>query len=131
MPAGNLLQEHLHWLDLAQQELEFARISPGAGGVLLENLCDHAHQAAVNALRAVLAHYHISFSGDEDLSQLLRRVPDHAAAADALGHVTALERIGAAEPYQREVPVTEPQYHEALTIARRVVDWAQTLIEAS
>ncbi|MCE5276502.1 MAG: HEPN domain-containing protein [Planctomycetaceae bacterium] len=131
MPAAKLLQEHRHWLDLAQKELEFARISPGAGGVLLENLCDHAHQAAINALRAVLIHYHVAFNDNEDLSQLLRRVPDYAAAAEAMEHVTSLERIGAGEPYQREVPVTEPQYHQALAVAQRVVDWAETLIETS
>lgn len=117
------------WLNRAKSNLTQARTR--VAGIYLEDLCFAAQQAAEKATKAVLIHLGINFPRVHDITRLLtlieqngQRVPDGVKAAGVLSSYAVASRYpGIAEP------VTEGEYSEALTLAERLVQWAETVIK--
>ncbi len=63
------------WLRYAKSDLELARIEKPEG-VLLENLCFHAQQAAEKTLKAVLISLEIDFPRTHNIRTLLDLLPE-------------------------------------------------------
>lgn len=115
------------WLRSARSDLALAEANvPGAD---LEAFCFHAQQAAEKAIKGVLLSRGIRFPYVHDLGALLALatrdgvpVPEKIAVADRLTDYAVLTR------YPLPDAVTEDDHREAIRIARRVVDWADSEI---
>jgi HEPN domain-containing protein len=111
------------WLRRARSDLALAG-APVPVGVLYEDLCFHAQQAAEKAENREFRYTH-------DLSELMDglegfgiTVPDEVREAAELTEFAWQARYpGPAEP------VAEAEYHRAVTLAARVVEWAGKLVE--
>jgi HEPN domain-containing protein len=115
------------WLRSARSDLALAEANvPGAD---LEAFCFHAQQAAEKAIKGVLLSREIRFPYVHDLGALLALaarhgvlVPDAITAADRLTDYAVLTR------YPVSDAVTEDEHREAIMLARRVVNWADSEI---
>lgn len=121
------------WLRRAQGDMALAKVGSGAPGVLYEDLCFHARQAAekaIKAVKAVLVMRQADFPKThviERLLDLLRRadveVPAEVRQSARLSdYATRSRYTGAAED------VSEGQYERALELAEHVLRWAEGLI---
>jgi HEPN domain-containing protein len=98
--------------------------------VYLEDLCFDAQQAAEKAVKAVLIHRGVEVPGAHDLARLLslaeeagEEVPDEVLdAAELTPYAVAGRYPGPLRP------VTDEEYARALTLAERVVRWAEHAI---
>jgi HEPN domain-containing protein len=121
------------WLRRARSNLARARADLGLPDVLLEDLCFDASQAAEKALKAVLVHKGTSFPKTHSLSDLLTlaasagaKLSGEVLEAARLTHYAVTTRYpGLAEE------VTRDEYLDAVKLATRVVEWAESLIEAA
>ena len=118
------------WLARAKGDLALARASLPKGG-FYEDLCFHAQQAAEKALKSVYLHYGRPFRYTHDLEELitsLRRngltVPDDVAEAVVLTNYAFEARYPGLDE-----PVVEEEYLRAVSLAERVVHWAESLVE--
>ncbi len=117
------------WLNRARSNL--TRGKSQISGVYLEDLCYDAQQAAEKAIKALLINLGVRFSYTHDLTQLLtlveqtgQSVPDDVKQAGVLSDYAVAARYpGLTEP------VTDEEYHEAISIAERVVDWVEDIIK--
>lgn len=115
------------WLRSARSDLALAGAQvPGAD---LEAFCFHAQQAAEKAIKGVLLSRGIRFPYVHDLGALLAiaarngvTVPEAITAADRLTDYAVLTR------YPLPDSVTEAEHREAVTLARQVVEWADSEI---
>jgi HEPN domain-containing protein len=115
------------WLRSARSDLALAEANvPGAD---LEAFCFHAQQAAEKAIKGMLLSRGIRFPYVHDLGALLALatrggvpVPEEIAVADRLTDYAVLTR------YPLPDAVTEDDHREAIRLARRVVDWADSEI---
>jgi HEPN domain-containing protein len=117
------------WLNRARSNLIQAQTR--VAGVYLEDLCFAAQQAAEKAIKALLIYLDIDFPYTHDITRLLslveqrgQDVPDRVKAAAALSDYAVESRYpGLAEP------ITENEYSEALSVAERLVEWAETILK--
>lgn len=118
------------WLRRARSNLALARIGR-QGGVLLEDLCFEAQQAAEKAVKAVLVSRSLRFPKTHVISELLTlaaaggvTVPPSVREAEALTpYAVAARYPGAGED------VTPEELDAALSWGQQVLDWAAALIE--
>jgi len=120
------------WLRRARSNLIRAR-QPPSPGVLWEDLCFDAQQAAEKAIKGLLVFYGIPFRFVHDIAELLTclqargvALPDEIRAAAMLSDYAVAARY----PGPME-PVTEEEYQEAILIAEQVVSWVERLIQAA
>ncbi|MDZ7393172.1 MAG: HEPN domain-containing protein [candidate division KSB1 bacterium] len=107
--------------------------APLPHGGFYEDLCFHAQQAAEKALKAVYVTRGWTFRYVHDLDELvtgLRRrgisIPSHVQEAVFLtGYAFEARYPGLTEP------VTEEEYRKAIAAARRVVEWAERIIQGA
>lgn len=100
-------------------------------GVLYEDLCFHAQQAAEKSIKSVYRSAGHEFRYTHDLAELLDElgrkgvtVPEAVREAAELTEFASQARYpGPAEP------VSDAEYHRAVTLAERVVEWAETLFK--
>jgi len=99
-------------------------------GVLLEDLCFNAQQAAEKALKAVCIHHNIDFPKTHSLVRLIDlleaqglSLPDEIKEADILTQYAVQTRY----PGWDEA-ITPLEYQEALKLAARVLFWAEKMI---
>ena len=119
----------IEWLNRARSNLTQARTR--VAGVYLEDLCFAAQQAAEKSVKAVLIRLGVDFPYTHDITRLLslveqngQDVPDRVKAASALSDYAVESRYpGLAEP------ITEDEYSEALSLAERLMVWAETMIK--
>ena len=117
------------WLERARSNLLLAQKGKRKG-VLLEDLCFNAQQAAEKALKAVCLHHELDFPKTHSITRLFdilesagRKIPKQIQSADFLTQYAVETRYpGPAEE------ITEEEYQEALAISARVVFWAETMI---
>ena len=119
----------LEWLQRAKSNLACAK-QPKPPEAFWEDLCFDAQQAAEKAVKAVLLWCDITFPYVHDLELLLttlqragHAVPDDVWEADDLSRYAVETRYPGAAP-----PVPEPEYHRAVTLAERVVSWAEQIL---
>ncbi len=118
------------WLRRAKSSLAKAQVGINIPDVYLEDLCFDAQQAAEKAIKALLIHLKQDFPYIHDLAALLARVekaglhvPDRIKKAAGLtDYAVATRYPGAFEP------VTKEEYEEAVSIAKEVVVWVETIL---
>jgi HEPN domain-containing protein len=118
------------WLTRARSDLALAGV-PLPAGAVYDDLCYHAQQAAEKAIKAVYRSRGLEFRYTHDLAALLsglRRAgvepPGDVAEADDLTDFATEGRYPGVS-----APVNEAEYRNALAIARRVVNWAASIVE--
>jgi len=102
------------WLAYAHSDLALA--SATIPGVMLENLCFHAQQAAEKSLKAVLIFEHIAFPKTHSIKLLIELLPAEIVRTPALLNAVALTEYATVFRYPGEIePITEVEYQQLLT----------------
>lgn len=130
MPQTEHPSNPQEWLRRARSNLQLAERGSRVKGVLLEDLCFNAQQAAEKAFKAVCLHRNIDFPKTHSLVRLIDLLeadglplPDEIKAADILTQYAVQARY----PGWDE-DVTPDEYQEALKLAARVLFWAEKTI---
>lgn len=118
------------WLRRARSDLAIAK-APLPEGAVYEDLCFHAQQAAEKAIKAVYRVRDTTFRYTHDLGELLHGleqqgldVPSEVKEAVGLSEFASEARYpGSAEP------VDEEEYRRTVSLAERVVQWANAHVE--
>ena len=118
------------WLQRAYSNLRLAETGGAAHGVLLEDLCFNAQQAAEKALKAACLSKRLDFPKTHSLVQLMDILeagnvilPEPVKAADILTQYAVQARYPG--PVEE---ITVEEYQEALALASRVVFWAESFL---
>ena len=118
------------WLRHARSNLQLAERGKGLKGVLLEDLCFNAQQAAEKAFKAICISRRIDFPKTHSLVRLIDileengvTIPENIKAADVLTQFAVQSRY----PDWIE-EITQEEYSDALELAARVVFWAEKYI---
>ena len=118
------------WLLRAKSNLALAEKGGKLKGVLLEDLCFNAQQAAEKALKSTCLARDIEFPRTHSIGHLIDileaggvDVPDMVKEADILTQYAVQSRYPG---WAEEVTTTE--HREALELAARVVFWAESVI---
>jgi HEPN domain-containing protein len=112
------------WLAYAHSDLLIANAT--IPGVMLENLCFHAQQAAEKCLKGVLADREISFQKTHSIERLIGLLPEDIVFPPELCEASDLTEYATIFRYPGDLePVTIDEYHRLLAIAQKVVRWAE------
>jgi HEPN domain-containing protein len=116
------------WLNRAKSNLSLAQAENT--GVVLEDLCYEAQQAAEKAVKAVFIHRGARFPYTHDLEQLLQLLEQHGLKVPRyVKDSKELTRFALETRYPGSSgPVTRRQSRRALRIAEGVVRWAERQI---
>ncbi|MCY3788645.1 MAG: HEPN domain-containing protein [Gemmatimonadetes bacterium] len=116
------------WLRYAKSDLELARIEKPEG-VLLENLCFHAQQAAEKTLKAALIFLEIDFPRTHNIRTLLDLLPEGVDVPQEVEESSILTDYAVESRYPRNSePVDDEEYRQVLGLAETVVSWGEKLI---
>ena len=116
------------WLRYAKSDLELARIEKPEG-VLLENLCFHAQQAAEKTLKAVLIFLETDFPRTHNIRTLLDLLPEDVDVPQEVEESAILTDYAVESRYpMNSEPVDDEEYRQVIGIAETVVSWAEKLI---
>ena len=116
------------WLRYAKSDLELARIEKPEG-VLLENLCFHAQQAAEKTLKAVLIFLETDFPRTHNIRTLLDLLPEDVDVPQEIEESAILTDYAVESRYpMNSEPVDDEEYRQVIGIAETVVSWAEKLI---
>jgi HEPN domain-containing protein len=121
------------WLRRARSDLALAQVARGREGVLLEDLCFHAQQAAEKATKALLVARGVPFPKTHVIAELLTLAEDAGVSlADDIRQAARLTRFASQTRYPGAAEdVTADEHAEAVDVAARVVSWAEGLIGSS
>lgn len=115
------------WLAYAHSDLALATAT--IPGVMRENLCFHAQQAAEKSLKAVLIAHQIAFPKTHSIKLLIELLPVDIKRTPALLGAVALTEYATVFRYPGEVePITEEEYVHLLAMATDVIIWAEAMI---
>ena len=116
------------WLRYAKSDLELARIEKPEG-VLLENLCFHAQQAAEKTLKAVLIFLEIDFPRTHNIRTLLDLLPEDVDVPQEVEESAVLTDYAVESRYpMSSEPVDDEEYRQVIGLAETVVSWAEKFI---
>jgi HEPN domain-containing protein len=120
------------WVRRARSNLALAK-QPKLDEVVWEDLCFEAQQAAEKAIKAILVLQGIDFPKTHQIASLLGlldqsglKVPEELWKADNLTDYAVEARYP-----DRVMPVTEDEYHQAIAVAEKVVQWAEGIISSA
>lgn len=118
------------WLVRSRSDLAMAK-APLPQGVLYEDLCFHAQQAAEKAIKAVYRAHGLEFRYTHDLADLLNGLQGAAVEVppDVLDAIDLTEFAGEARYPRIAEPTTESEYRRSLVVAEAVVRWAEATVE--
>ena len=115
------------WYAHAESDINLARLAKNAEGVLPEQVCFHAQQAAEKALKAVLLFKRIEFPFVHDLESLFELVKKGSVSVP----LTVIEAGSSLTPYAVEFrypghseEVTSSDADQAIRLAEAVLRWA-------
>jgi HEPN domain-containing protein len=120
------------WLRRARSSLAEAKAGRTFPGVIYEDWCFDAQQAAGKAIKAVLVSRQVPYPKTHSIRELLSlwqqsgmAVPEEVRRAGLLtGYAVETRYPGLSEE------VTEEEYLEAVALAERVLNWAESVIRA-
>jgi len=116
------------WLAYAHGDLALADAGAAAHVPFLL-LCFHAQQAAEKAVKAVLVAHGIEAPRTHNLGILFAGLPVSVAPPEELESMLGLSVYAVAGRYPDEIEEADRQeYTAAVSLARRVVDWADQLV---
>lgn len=129
LPEAPLPGSPEDWLRHARSDLALAR-QRNAPDILLTTLCFHTQQAAEKGIKAVLVQRGIVFPYTHDLARLITLVQDAILSWPAdLDAAAALTEYAVGSRYPGPGgELSETEYQQAITIAQRVLDWAENAI---
>jgi HEPN domain-containing protein len=118
------------WLRRARSNLIRAIEDRRLPGVVYEDLCFDAQQAAEKAIKAVLLHQGAPIPRIHGLGELLALVRKHGTEIPAsITEAAALTEYAVTTRYPGTgEDISEAEYEKAVELARRTVDWAEGLI---
>ncbi|MBI4041987.1 MAG: HEPN domain-containing protein [Deltaproteobacteria bacterium] len=115
------------WLRHAMNDLAFSQLGLRSEEEFLEQVCFHAQQAVEKSLKAVLLHKDISFPLTHDVEELVTLLRKHKIRLP-----TWAKGLAALTPYAVETrypgywePFSITEGKEAVSLAKRAVDWAK------
>ncbi len=129
-PERGLPGSPADWLARARSDLALSRIPPPEG-VLWEDLCFHAQQAAEKAIKAVYRAHGRAFRYTHDIAELLDGLRREGVEVPArLGEAAELTPFAwqARYPGTGEPP-DEAEHRRALLLAEAVLRWAEAEAE--
>ncbi len=116
------------WLLRANSDLHLARMSQ-PDGVLLEDLCFHAQQAAEKALKAVLVANSVAVPNIHSIRRLIDLLPAKFDLPGEVQDAAGLTDYAVSSRYPGDFePVDEDEHREAVRLAEAVVSWATDFI---
>lgn len=118
------------WLARAKGDLALALAPLPKGALFYEDLCFHAQQAAEKAVKAVYEKYQLPFRYTHDLGELLAGLKERGFTIPPEIEDAQILAVYASEyryPSLAE-PVTTEEYHEATSLATKVVRWAEKIV---
>jgi len=116
------------WLRRAHSDLVLARLNLPAG-VVLEDLCFHAQQAAEKALKAVLVASEISSPRTHSIRMLIDLIPEDLGVPELVQDAAALTDYAVLSRYPGNLePVEVDEYREAIDLAEAVVKWSMAVV---
>ena len=129
MPAEDRIPgSPIDWLHRAHSDLNLARLSRPEG-VLLEDLCYHAQQAAEKSLKAVLVVNSVAVPNIHSIRRLLDLLPAKLDIPGEVQDAAGLTDYAVSSRYPGDLePVDEDEHREAVRLAEAVVSWAAGLI---
>ncbi len=128
-PEKNIFGTAEEWLKRAKGNLARAK-QPKPKEAFWDDLCFDAQQAAEKSIKAVLVHRQIDFPKTHNIRALLELLDPTGSdipkeiwqAIDLTNYAVETRYPGPAEP------VTRNEYRQALTVAGKVVKWAENII---
>jgi HEPN domain-containing protein len=104
--------------------------APLPSGVLYEDLCFHAQQAAEKAVKAVYRAKRYEFRYTHDLAELLECLSRHGVAVPETVREAAelTDFAGHARYPGPGEPLSDAEYRRAVTLAETVLEWAAKLV---
>jgi HEPN domain-containing protein len=116
------------WLRRAHSDLVLAGITLPRG-VLYNELCFHAQQAAEKSIKAVLVHYGVEFKRVHDIDYLMTQLPAEVSVPPEAEEVVSLTSYAVMFRYPGDYEdVTEEEYQWAIQAAQAVYRWAEQSI---
>ncbi|MFH1760082.1 MAG: HEPN domain-containing protein [bacterium] len=132
MPDKNLRPDDpLEWLKRAKSSLTKAKVLNGNKEIYLEDLCFDLQQAAEKAVKAVLIYYKIKFPKSHDLADLMSMLETNRhSVPEEIKRAAELTEYAVETRYPGWIePVVQTEYEEAIEIAEKVLNWAESLIK--
>jgi len=94
-----------------------------------DTVCFHAEQLTEKYLKALLVHMNIDFPKTHEIGELIDLFPSTCSPPLSLGEQDALSEYAVDSRYPDDPEkIGAPQASTAMAIARRVRDWARTLL---
>ncbi len=122
------------WLNRARGDLSLASFTPllEQDNIFLEDLCYHAQQAAEKALKALLLHLQSQVPFTHNLLELLKCLEETGVEIpERVNEAAGLTEYAVASRYPGyQDPVDPEEHREAVDLARRVVQWVESLVVA-
>ena len=116
------------WLRYARSDLELACIDQPKG-VLLESLCFHTQQATEKALKAVFVFLETDFPRTHNIRTLLDQLSESTGIPREVEESAVLTDYAVESRYPMNTePVDDDEYQHAVSLAKIVVLWAETMI---
>ncbi len=115
------------WLGRARSSLALSSVK--TPGVLYEDLCFQAQQAAEKAVKAVFVARKIPYPYTHDINALLSGLEQHGIVIpEPLWNAVTLTSYASDTRYPGiETPVTKEEYHQAVRLAQEILNWAEGL----
>ncbi len=124
-------EDYKIWLQRAESNLKLAKEGK-VEGVLLEDLCFEAQQAAEKALKALLIYLSDEYPKVHAFSVLLDDLEKHIEIPDFIKEVLELSDYAVQTRYPGDYyPVGEDEYNRAIEIVEKVINWVKESIEKS
>lgn len=119
------------WIRYAKADLALAQV-PLPEDSFYEPLCFHTQQAAEKALKAVLIANAISYPKTHNIRTLLDLLPETIVLPADVDDATSLTDYAVSGRYPNEMEdIAREEYLKAVTLAQAVVQWAESLLQAS
>lgn len=115
------------WLGRARSSLALSSVK--TPGVLYEDLCFQAQQAAEKAVKAVFVARKIPYPYTHDINALLSGLEQHGIVIpEPLWNAVTLTSYASDTRYPGiETPVTKEEYQQAVRLAQEILNWAEGL----
>jgi HEPN domain-containing protein len=113
------------WLRRARSNLALAQVGHREG-VMLEDLCFEAQQAAEKALKALLIHLSGDYPRTHAFTLLLTKLETHVRVPASVRDVVELSDYAVQMRYPGDYyPISDEEYQRAVDLAARTVAWVE------
>ena len=122
-------EDYKTWLKRAESNLKLAKEGQ-VEGVLFEDLCFEAQQAAEKALKALSIYVREKYEKVHAFGVLLDDLEKHVEIPNYVKEVLELSDYAVQTRYPGDYyPVGEDEYNRAIEIAEKVMNWVKECIE--